>query len=205
MRISELSQRSGFSIPTIKLYLRRGILHRGELSSRTQAQYGPSHLRRLKLIRTLTQLAGLDMNTVELVLECLREFRTADEPVVGDVLNVADKNQRRYDREPDPATLAMITRFVRGYGWADTHNRARIIACLYDDLRDHGCSDPVLSLAIYGRLAEDMADLEMRWSVEGQDGRAAALGLLLGSALFRQLHSLALHTRVGQTVEQAAT
>ena len=40
MRIAELSSRSGTSIPTIKYYLREGLLPAGEATGRNQADYG---------------------------------------------------------------------------------------------------------------------------------------------------------------------
>ena len=53
MRIAELSRDSGVPVPTIKYYVREGLLPPGELTSPNQAQYDASHLRRLRLIRAL--------------------------------------------------------------------------------------------------------------------------------------------------------
>jgi DNA-binding transcriptional MerR regulator len=39
MRIAELSRRSGVSVPTIKYYLREGLLPPGERTSPNQALY----------------------------------------------------------------------------------------------------------------------------------------------------------------------
>ncbi len=46
MRISELSRRSGVSIPTIKYYLRDGLLPAGRATAANQADYDEDHLRR---------------------------------------------------------------------------------------------------------------------------------------------------------------
>ena len=40
MRISELSAQTGVPVPTIKYYLREGLLPEGERSAPTQAAYG---------------------------------------------------------------------------------------------------------------------------------------------------------------------
>ena len=61
MRISELSRRSGVPLPTIKYYVREGLLRPGELTSPNQAQYGEEHLRRLKLIRALIDVGDLSI------------------------------------------------------------------------------------------------------------------------------------------------
>ncbi|HET7822095.1 MAG TPA: MerR family transcriptional regulator, partial [Ornithinibacter sp.] len=49
MRISELSQASGVPLPTVKYYLREGLLMPGEATSRTRAEYGPAHVERVRL------------------------------------------------------------------------------------------------------------------------------------------------------------
>lgn len=59
MRISELSRQAGVSIPTIKFYVREGLLPPGDLTSATQATYGERHVRRLRLIRVLREVADL--------------------------------------------------------------------------------------------------------------------------------------------------
>src|SRR5690606_7052378 len=71
MRISELSQTSGVPTATIKYYLREGLLHEGELTSATQAQYDDSHLSRLALIRALVGAGGLSLAATRRVLDQL--------------------------------------------------------------------------------------------------------------------------------------
>ncbi|GAB3384493.1 MerR family transcriptional regulator [Humibacter soli] len=68
MRISELAQRSGVPIATIKYYLREGILSPGVTRGATQADYGDEHLSRLRLIRSLADLAGLPIAQIKTVL-----------------------------------------------------------------------------------------------------------------------------------------
>jgi DNA-binding transcriptional MerR regulator len=68
MRISELSKAGGVPVATIKYYLREGILPSGEPRGATQADYGDEHLRRLRLIRSLADLAGLPIAQIKVVL-----------------------------------------------------------------------------------------------------------------------------------------
>jgi len=68
MRIRELSRRSGVPIPTIKYYLREGLLPPGEHTSPNQAWYEDVHLRRLKLVRALVDVGGLSIATARDVL-----------------------------------------------------------------------------------------------------------------------------------------
>lgn len=68
MRISELVSRSGVPLATIKYYIREGLLMPGETTSATQARYGEQHLRRLNLIRALTDVAGLPLQKAGIVI-----------------------------------------------------------------------------------------------------------------------------------------
>lgn len=68
MRIAELSHQSGVPIPTIKYYLREGLLPAGERTSRNQVQYAESHLRRLLLVRALIEVGGLSIAAARDVL-----------------------------------------------------------------------------------------------------------------------------------------
>ncbi|NLU75028.1 MerR family transcriptional regulator [Streptomyces sp. HNM0575] len=73
MRLAELSERSGISTATVKYYLREGLLPPGRRISATQAEYGEAHLRRLRLIRALTQVGRLPVATVREVLGSIDE------------------------------------------------------------------------------------------------------------------------------------
>lgn len=68
MRIAELSKLSGVSVPTIKYYLREGLLMPGELSSPNQATYGESHLRRLRMVRALIEVGGVPVAAIGQIL-----------------------------------------------------------------------------------------------------------------------------------------
>ena len=65
MKISELSSRTGVSIPSLKFYLREGLLPQGQLSAPNQADYSESHVRRAALIRALRDVAGLSIAKIK--------------------------------------------------------------------------------------------------------------------------------------------
>ncbi|KRE42792.1 transcriptional regulator [Knoellia sp. Soil729] len=71
MRLAELSERTGVSVATLKYYLREGLLHPGATVSRTQADYGDSHVERVRLVRALSEVGGLSLATVGRVLEVI--------------------------------------------------------------------------------------------------------------------------------------
>ncbi|MFG2893019.1 MerR family transcriptional regulator [Streptomyces sp. NPDC048248] len=68
MRLSELSARSGIPTATIKYYLREQLLPQGRRITATQAEYDESHLRRLRLVRALTQVGKVPVAAAREVL-----------------------------------------------------------------------------------------------------------------------------------------
>lgn len=79
MRISELAERSGVPVATVKFYLREGVLPRGEVVSATRAEYREEHLSRLKLIAALAEVRGLPLARVREILALVDD--PLDDPV----------------------------------------------------------------------------------------------------------------------------
>jgi DNA-binding transcriptional MerR regulator len=69
--MSELSRRSGVPIPTIKYYLREGLMLPGTATAATRAEYGDPHLRRLRLIRALIEVGGLAVASIRRIIAAL--------------------------------------------------------------------------------------------------------------------------------------
>ncbi len=68
MLMAELSRRSGVPVATVKYYLREGLLPPGVTTSATRAEYGPSHLRRLGLIRALLEIGEMPLAAIRKIL-----------------------------------------------------------------------------------------------------------------------------------------
>ncbi len=68
MRISELSERAGVPVATVKYYLREGLLGPGEVLNARESSYGEGHLSRLRLIRGLVHVLGASISQVRQVL-----------------------------------------------------------------------------------------------------------------------------------------
>ncbi|GIH72313.1 MerR family transcriptional regulator [Sphaerimonospora thailandensis] len=83
MRISQLSAESGVPIPTIKFYLREGLLPQGEQTSATRAEYDQSHLRRLRLIRALLEVGRLPVATIRKIIEAVQDEETDIHDMLG--------------------------------------------------------------------------------------------------------------------------
>ncbi len=69
VRIAELSETTGISVPTLKFYLREGLLHSGTATAVNQASYDTSHVRRVKLVRALIELGRLSLADVRRVVD----------------------------------------------------------------------------------------------------------------------------------------
>src|SRR6476469_3885676 len=71
MRISELADLTGVSIPTLKYYLREGLLHPGRSQGATRADYDDTHVARVLLVRTLIDVGRLSIDRVREVVTAL--------------------------------------------------------------------------------------------------------------------------------------
>src|SRR3954471_23038235 len=71
MRIAELSRHTGVPVPTIKYYLREGLLPAGELTSPNQARYDDRHAERLRLLPVLLDIGPVPTPTIRHLLQAL--------------------------------------------------------------------------------------------------------------------------------------
>ncbi|MEY9877438.1 DNA-binding transcriptional MerR regulator [Streptacidiphilus sp. MAP12-33] len=121
MQLSELSERSGVSLPSIKYYLREGLLQPGMSVSARKAEYDEEHLHRLRLIRALLTVGGMSVARARDVLAA------AHDPAFGrhERLGVAQYLLPPHVTPPPPGTAADEVWRAR---------RAEAFALLRDDL-----------------------------------------------------------------------
>jgi DNA-binding transcriptional MerR regulator len=110
MRISQLSTASRVPIPTIKYYLREGLLPGGEQTSATRAEYGERHVRRLRLIRALLEVGRLPIASIRKVIAAVDDENLSMHHVLGTAhyaiapvveLHTADEEWTRARAEAD--------------------------------------------------------------------------------------------------------
>lgn len=114
MRISDLSRSSGVPIPTIKFYLREGLLPSGTPTGRNQARYDERHLRRLRLVRVLVGVGALSVARTREVL------RAVDDPAVPvhEMLAIAHTALGPPPGAPaDAGTRVETDAFLETLGW----------------------------------------------------------------------------------------
>ena len=179
MRISELSQRSGVSVPTIKYYLREALLPEGQRTSATQAQYEAAHEARLKLIRALIGTAGLSIAEVRRVLAAIDDPPESLHELLG---VAADAAAGPVGRHPDHERVHGL---MREWDWPvvdkDCPSHDALAAAL--DALDE--ADFVLAdgaLEVYRDHMEQIATFELS-SVPTDSAAAAVRYVVLGTVL----------------------
>ncbi len=198
MRIAELSRRSGTSIPSIKFYLREGLLPAGAATGRNQAEYGDGHLFRLRLIRALIDVGGLSIAAARDVLEAVDSPELPPHFLLG-VAHSSLTRPRRRDAE-DPlwkAAREEVVALVRRRGWytdedcPDFDHAADAVAAF----RALGQDDLLDCLETYADAAELVAAREVDTVIaRGEPGRmveGVVTGTILGEAVLNALRRLA--------------
>jgi DNA-binding transcriptional MerR regulator len=111
--MSELSQRSGVPVPTIKFYLREGLLPAGESAGATRAHYDEEHVRRLRLVRALAEIGGMRLEDVRRVLAAVDDERQS----LHEVLASAHSRLSTGEATPSPASLDRVRALARRRRW----------------------------------------------------------------------------------------
>ena len=198
MRIAELSRDSGVPVPTIKYYVREGLLEPGELTSHNQAQYDESHLRRLKLIRALAEVGGLSIAAMRDLLAAASSPATSLHDALGKA-QYATTPQCSYQASDAArqASTRQADEIIHERGWQirpDSPARQLLVEVLAA-LRDLG-QDDLLTLAnAYAGPAEQIAaaDVAVVLARQGLDSQlqGVIIGTVLGDTLLAALRRLA--------------
>ena len=199
MRVSELSDRSGVPIATIKFYRREGLLPPGKPTAANQADYDGEHVRRLRLIRALVEVGALPLATVRDVLEAVDD---ADLPI-HEALGVAHRALAPEMRGRDDPTVAVaradVDRFLEQLGWqvsAESPGRHELAVTL-STLRRLGWHDADARLFVpYAKAADRIASREVQKTTPAGATRTetmerVVLGTVLFEAAFSALRRLA--------------
>ncbi|MEO3802872.1 MerR family transcriptional regulator [Nonomuraea sp. B1E8] len=117
MRISELSARSGVAIPTIKYYLREGMLHQGRQTAPTRAEYDESHLRRLRLIRALLDVGRLSVSSIKKVVAAVDDESLPIHEMLGIAHYALSPGAQPEPGEDWQQARAEVDHLVEQLGW----------------------------------------------------------------------------------------
>ena len=186
MRISDLARASRVRIPTIKFYLREGLLPPGHRTAMNQAAYGAGHVRRLRLIRVLVEVGGLSLASVRSVLDAVDR----DAAPLHEVLAAAHAALQR--DEPSASASGDVRNLVDGWlerlGWdlaPDSPGRGDLAATLAA-LRGLGWDTGPEIFERYAAHADDIAEAEIAFVAGIEDRAAAVEATVIGTILFER-------------------
>lgn len=196
--MSKLVERSGVPLPTVKFYLREGLLPAGTSTGRNQAAYDESHVRRLRMIRALIDVGGLSITGVREVLRAVDDPGQLGHDLRG-VAHCTVARPSRGDRTSPTWTEARSTaaEVAAARGW-HVHPEAPAFDQLADAieaLRVLGQEDILTLLPLYADTADALAEPEVAMVTRRPDRagmvEAVVTGTVLGEAVFNALRRLA--------------
>lgn len=202
MKISELSRESGVPVASIKWFKREGLLPEGRATSATMVEYGPDHVKRLRLIKALTTIGGLSIAATREVLVAIDEARSPAQTLkavsyamsvpLGGRAAAADG-----ETSGDADARADVDELIAAMGW-DVDGESPHVKGLAATLREMdrmGVGLPPDALASYARLAGAAARLDIDGAASVDDQMAlaerAATSLALSGPLLELLRRVA--------------
>jgi DNA-binding transcriptional MerR regulator len=187
MKVSELSARSGRSIPTIKYYLREGLLPPGRRTAGNQAQYGEDHLHRLRLITTLVDVGHLPIATVRRVIEALDDESMPMHEVLGVAHYALALRGEDVGRSmPVDDAQADIDQFLEQLRWhvkADAPAKT-VLAGALSALRTLGWRVDADVFERYAALADELAAWELAQTPEDSPRSRMVEAVVVGTVVF---------------------
>jgi DNA-binding transcriptional MerR regulator len=198
VRIAELSKSGGTSIPSIKFYLREGLLPTGTATGKNQAEYAEAHVRRLRLIRALIDVGGLTVAAARDVLSAVDTTDLPDFFLMGVAHHALDRPARRDPDSPAwQAARQQVMDLVRERGWQveDESPNFDRAADAVAAMRELDQEDLLACLPTYAEVAERVAGQEVDLVIaRGEPARmveGVVTGTILGEALLNAMRRLA--------------
>lgn len=197
MKVSELRDRSGVTIASIKFYLREGLLFAGTATSATRTDYDEAHVARLRLIRALIDVGGLSVTAARAVLDAIDN----DALPIVDAFGIAQRAvsvSLTSNTEPSAESLERVDRLKAERGWKTfRRNPGELIAArVLDTFASIGREDLFALMLGYADAAELVARADLgAVAASGTDRRpmveTVVVGTALGDTLFAGLRRIA--------------
>jgi DNA-binding transcriptional MerR regulator len=183
MRMAELAERSGLPVATIKFYLREGLLPAGVSTSATQASYDDSHVRRLRLVRALIEVAGMRLDAVRSVLAAVDDESLSWHEAVGS----AHSRLGAGTGPAPPAARDRVEALLARHSWtlSPASRHIDVLAKALDAIDaingvDHTIGDELLD--VYARAATMIAEHEVS-AIDADDHVVATAQVVVGTLL----------------------
>lgn len=125
MNLQALSAATGVTVPSIKYYLREGLLHPGVKKNATTAVYDDTYRARLDLIQALRQIVGTPVGEIRRLTTLI----DAPAPVIY-IMSAAQALGAAAvfpgdDDEPGQPAQELVAHLLRDRGWPDRASAAR--------------------------------------------------------------------------------
>ena len=213
MRIAELSTITGVAVPSIKFYLREGLMAAGERTSPNQSTYSDSHVARLRLIRALVDVGGLSVAAVRDVLAAVDDTTMPLDWSFGIAQAALSRGAAEQVSSATGTGDQQIARLIERTGWRVSAGNPGIAmaARVLDSYDGLGHSELSSTLDGYSEAALRIAENDLD-AVAAQPDRAemtqvVVIGTVLGDVLVAGLRRMAqehvAHLRYGSSVTAA--
>ncbi|MEV0373543.1 MerR family transcriptional regulator [Streptomyces sp. NPDC050636] len=196
MRIGELSRETGVAVPTIKYYVREGLLPAGRLTSPNQASYDDSHVRRLRLIRGLMDVGGLSVSAVREVLAAVDSPDESVHKVLG-AAQFAITAPPAVTPDGMEEARSRVTELIHRRGWrVELENPAvEALAVALATFRGIGHGEFEEILDDYADACEGVAAADLAWvgrnaEVDGMV-ESVVVGTVLGDTVLMAMRRMA--------------
>jgi len=182
MWMSELSRRTGVAVPTIKYYLRSGLVPPGRSTGATRAEYDDGHAQRVRLIRALVDVAGMGLDRVREVLAAVDDDRLSVSAAIG---AAHTRLSAEPALEPSAESRARVEALVRDRALeVDSHGRhSRALAAALDAMTAAGQPLSDTTLAAYAEAAASIARVDLDNLVQEPTRSGAAAYAVIGTLL----------------------
>jgi DNA-binding transcriptional MerR regulator len=200
--MSELSERSGLPVASIKYYQREGLVPFGEHTSKNQSQYSDAHVDRLRLVRALIEVGGLSVSSAKAVLAAIDNTEMPLDWAFGIAQRAASKSVPAVDDAPGAEAVQRVAALIDDRGLlVTTINPGRAtVARVLETYQALGRSELVDTLPAYldAAMLVAAADLGAVGAAgESSAGQRAAMtetvvvGTVLGDTMFAGLRRIA--------------
>lgn len=197
VRISELAEATGVALPTLKYYLREGLLMAGAATSRTRAEYDETHVERIRLVRALIESGGLGIAGVRAVLGAL------DDPPASphDLLGAAHRALPPPVAPVEPSEE--VLGWMRDLGWDSTATNPLLgsLTRAVADVRAAGVPVPASAFHQWAEAARRLAAVDVEVATAAPSPAAAMHTVVVGTVLTDPV--IATLRRLAQEVESA--
>ncbi|MEV4002246.1 MerR family transcriptional regulator [Actinomadura sp. NPDC049753] len=197
MQISELSDRSGLTVQTIKFYIREGLLPKGSTVSATRSEYDGRHLERLRLISALREVGDMPISAIQEVIEAVEDDRVGMHELFATTHHAAGPHVAAPHDPHWRAAREDVDAIVRELGWqvGDRAPARDLLAHAFVALRRLGFPITLKDLRPYVKAAAEVAEHEIGRVAEGAPRARTVHSLLVSTILYEQvfasLHRLA--------------